>query len=285
MASVHGAGAARRPQEFAGAEIYAWPTGDFRVSWSAIFAGVVVALVMQLSLSLLGLSIGFGVLNTAEAGAELSTIGIGAGIWMAVSSLISLFVGGWIAARLAGVTRPIRGLLHGIVMWSLVTLLTFYLMTTAVGGLISGAAGVIGRGVSAIGPVAAQQLTQGGGGGVAGALEEARRTGAGQDVIQGISSLFSTGTLSADGRTAMVNSLVNTGMTGDEANRTVDRWVTQAQEMRAVGAVGVRQTAQGVTEAISGAALWAFIALVLGAAAAAGGGWLGTMKPGRPTTT
>lgn len=119
----------------------------YRVSWGGIFAGTLVALGTQLLLMLLGMGIGFGIINPVTQ-ESLGAIGVGAGIWILASSLISLFIGGWVACRISGVSEKLRSALHGLVVWSLFTFTAFYLMTSAAGGLISGFSGVIGRSAS-----------------------------------------------------------------------------------------------------------------------------------------
>jgi hypothetical protein len=122
-----------------------------RISWGAILAGAVLALVIQLSLSLLGLGIGLGTIDPMEEQNPMSGIGLGAGIWWVVSMLVSLYLGATVASRLAGMPRPTDGLLHGLLTWAVVTLLTFYLLTTAVGRIIGGVTGVAGRALSGAG--------------------------------------------------------------------------------------------------------------------------------------
>ncbi|UYZ65023.1 phage holin family protein [Hymenobacter weizhouensis] len=136
-----------------------------RISWGAVFAGAVLALVLQLALSLLGLGIGLGTIDPLEEQNPMAGIGIGAAIWWVVSMLISLYIGGSVAGRLAGMPRRTDGLLHGLLTWSLVTLLTFYLLSTAVGRIIGGVSGVAGRalgaagrGIAAVAPEAADAV-------------------------------------------------------------------------------------------------------------------------------
>ncbi|MBI1912889.1 MAG: hypothetical protein HYS21_12930 [Deltaproteobacteria bacterium] len=261
--------------------------GRYRISWGAVFAGVVVALVTLLALNLLGLSIGLGVLNPA-AEQRFAAVGIGAGVWMILSTVISLFVGGWVAARMAGLVSPLRGIMHGIVMWSLVTLISFYLMTSTVGSLISGAASAIGQGVSAVAtsitqvaPQPGQTIGQAVPGGV---LNDAQnmialsrratnKPAAQRELNQALTVLFSKGdNLTAADRSQVADVLVAyTNMNRTEANRRVDQWVTQFQRSR----TQVAQTAQQVTDTLSKAALWGFAAMILGAAASGFGGWLG----------
>lgn len=122
-----------------------------RISWGAVLAGAVLALVIQLSLTLLGLGIGLGTIDPLTEQNPMAGIGIGAAIWWAISMLASLYLGASVAARLSGMPRPTDGLLHGLLTWSVVTLLTFYLLTTAVGRIIGGVTGVAGRALSGVG--------------------------------------------------------------------------------------------------------------------------------------
>ncbi|MDA8168241.1 MAG: hypothetical protein M0Z59_00905, partial [Nitrospiraceae bacterium] len=78
-----------------------------------------------------------------------ASIGVGAGIWLVVTSIISLFIGGLIAGRLSGSIRPMNGLLHGLATWGLVEIFSFTMMTTAVGAFIGGTVGLFGPGIVA----------------------------------------------------------------------------------------------------------------------------------------
>lgn len=123
-----------------------------RISWSAIFGGVVVVASIQLLLSLLGGGIGLGTIGTnAGTTPDASSLGMGAGIWWVVSSCIALFIGGYVTAWLAGIEIRFDGVLHGIVTWGLATLLTVWLLTSAVGGIIGGGFSALGSVVSATG--------------------------------------------------------------------------------------------------------------------------------------
>src|SRR3972149_2320261 len=70
-------------------------------------------------------------------GGIFGAIGIGAGIYMLAITLVSLFVGGWVACRLSGITDKLKAALHGLVVWAAFTFTAFSLMPTAAGGLIS----------------------------------------------------------------------------------------------------------------------------------------------------
>jgi hypothetical protein len=117
-----------------------------RISWGAIFAGAIIALATQLVLTLIGTALGLATLYpTTGQNPSGTTVGIGAGLWLVISSLVSLFLGGYIAGRLGG---TFNGWLHGLATWAVVTMLTILLLTTAAGGLIGTASGLADFAVS-----------------------------------------------------------------------------------------------------------------------------------------
>ena len=76
-----------------------------RISWGAVLAGVMVALVTQLILNLIGIGIGAASFDpTSNANPSGSTFSIAAGIWWALSGILAALAGGYTAGRLSG--RP-----------------------------------------------------------------------------------------------------------------------------------------------------------------------------------
>jgi hypothetical protein len=151
-----------------------------RISWAAIFGGVILVVVVQLLLSTLGAGIGLGTVNVNDGTTpDASSIGLGAGVWWGISSCIALFFGGYVAAWLAGIEIRFDGLLHGLVTWGIATLLTIYLITSAIGGIIGG-------GFSALGGVASAA-----GSGISSAAKPlARAAGVTPDVVQDQAQAF-----------------------------------------------------------------------------------------------
>ena len=131
-----------------------------RISWGAIFAGVVLSIAIQLVLGILGTGIGLSLVNPVEGTTPGATgFGIGAGLYWIVTTVIALGAGGYAAARVAGVHDRFDGLVHGLVVWGVTLILTLYLLTSAVGGIIGGAfrtvgavAGAAGSGIGAAAP-------------------------------------------------------------------------------------------------------------------------------------
>jgi len=300
-----------------------------RISWGAVFAGALLALVTQLGLSLLGAGIGLSTIDPLEEQNPMSGIGTGAVIWYGISTLVALYVGGVVAGRLAGAPRRTDGLLHGLLSWGLVTLFTFYLLTTAVGRIISGVGGVAGRALTAAGSGIAAVAPQAGEA-IKGELKDQgidlndvkrearlllRQTGkaelspenlerqaraagrdakaeAGQaaanpqatgdnfdDVIDQLTSRAGNIGNAAD-RDAAVNVVMKrTGKSRVASEQIVDNWIATAKQAQAklsqakdVAGQKARQAGDAAASGLSKAAIFAFIGMVLGAAAAGFGG-------------
>lgn len=124
-----------------------------KISWGAIIAGVVVSLVTMLILNLLGVGIGLASINPVTESSPFSGVGTGAIIWWVLSNLIAIFAGGYTAARLSGVPIPTIATFHGILSWCLYTLVSFWLLTTAVGSIVSGVGSAVSQTLSAAGSV------------------------------------------------------------------------------------------------------------------------------------
>lgn len=134
-----------------------------RLSWGAVFAGVVIAVAVQLVLGILGAGIGLTMVDPVEGTTPgAAGFGIGAGIFWLITTVIALGAGGYAAARVAGMHDRFDALVHGLVVWGVTLILTLYLLTSVVGGIIGGAfrtvgavAGAAGSTVGAAAPAAA----------------------------------------------------------------------------------------------------------------------------------
>ncbi|HEX5694714.1 MAG TPA: hypothetical protein VFY00_08885 [Arenimonas sp.] len=122
-----------------------------RVSWGAIFVGVVIAMVVQLLLAVLGIAIGASTINPLQEASPIEGIGMGAGIYWVASSIIALFAGGYAAGALTNTQDRRDRTLHGVSVWGVATLLVFLAIGSGVGRLIGGTASVVGSGLSMAG--------------------------------------------------------------------------------------------------------------------------------------
>lgn len=116
------------------------------VSWGAIIAGVIIALLTQTLFNLLGLSLGF--ISFAMDQDTISKIGIGSIIWLILTGILSMYVGGWVSSRLANLAESTMGILYGITTGGLAIILSFLLMVTTAGALISSVANIAVQTVS-----------------------------------------------------------------------------------------------------------------------------------------
>jgi len=121
---------------------------DGRASWGAIFAGTVTALAVLVPLGLLGLSLGAAAIDP-DAADPLGAAPTGTPIWIFLSQLVALGVGGYIAGRLAGVLHTVGSVLHGAVVWALVTLVSAWLATSAALGLVNTVGSALGSAATA----------------------------------------------------------------------------------------------------------------------------------------
>lgn len=122
-----------------------------RVSWGAIFVGVVITMVVQLLFAVLGIAIGASTINPLQEVNPVDGIGMGAAIYWVVTSIISLFAGGYAAGALTTVQDSRDRTLHGVAVWAAATLFLFLAITSGVGRLIGGTANLVGGSLSLAG--------------------------------------------------------------------------------------------------------------------------------------
>lgn len=273
-----------------------------RVSWGAVVAGTVVAIMVMMLINLLMMGIGLQAIDPAAGGQPLAGLATGAVIGVIVSNLIALFLGGWVAGRAAGPTRGFDGALHGLLVWGLLTLLSFWVLSSAAGRVIGGVTSAVGQGLglvaqgaAALAPDAAQavedaladqgvdldsirqEATQ-----AAGDIAQNPQT-AGRRLDQLIDQVFGVNPSETVSSDDVVDALVANGMDRAQAEQTVASWEETAQAARErieAAQQDLEEAAQTAADVVGSAALWAFVGLVLGAIVAMMGS-----AAGRPRTT
>lgn len=140
-----------------------------RVRWGAVLAGLAVTLALQFVLYLVGLALGLG---AYDVGDRAKPFGIGAAVWLLLVPLVALFIGGMTTGRLAGVIERKDGFLHGVLTWSLATLVGVWLLSNGIGAVagntfrlagnvVGATATVAGQGIAAATSAAASQVSGG----------------------------------------------------------------------------------------------------------------------------
>ncbi|MCC8190643.1 MAG: YrzE family protein, partial [Planctomycetes bacterium] len=128
-----------------------------RFSWRAVLAGVVTALAVSMIMGMLGIALGFTVIDPMS-NTPFSGLGTTFGIWSILTIIVSLAAGGYMAGFLGGV----RGYEHGFMTWA-----TLLLVGAIIGmQAMSSAARTVGSAVETVGSGAAS-VVSGVGGGIA----------------------------------------------------------------------------------------------------------------------
>lgn len=120
-------------------------------SWGAIFAGLIIAIAVQILLGLLGLGLGLSILDPSDPMGGIAGWGIATGIYVVVVQIVSLFVGGYVAARLAPAHTHQTAMFHGLSIWALATIIMVWLGGNTLGLAASGltsTASAIGSGTA-----------------------------------------------------------------------------------------------------------------------------------------
>jgi hypothetical protein len=122
------------------------------VSWGAILAGAFAAAALSFILIILGFGLGFSAVSPwSGSGASAETIGVSTIVWLAFTQIAASAIGGYMAGRLRvkwaathGDEVYFRDTAHGFLAWAVASLATAALLTSAIGGVLSGGAKVAG---------------------------------------------------------------------------------------------------------------------------------------------
>ncbi len=232
------------------------------ISWRAIFAGTAVALLTYMILMSLGLAVGgHSLQGIVQNQNSASGLGIGSGIWLAVSTLVSLFVGSYTASRVSGLIPMKVGRTQGLVVTALFFGLMFSQIGSALGTLGKGvgtAVGALGSGVSDLSKNSQVQDI------VGRSVEGLNLKSSPEVVVQGVASRLLQGN-----QQGAINYLsLQAGISPTEAQARIDGFRQDFDQT---------MTQAGVTAAkVAKIAGWSiFGALVLGSLASLIGGGLG----------
>ena len=116
----------------------AWP-----VSWSGVWVGALAALVVGLTIGLIGTAVGAHQVSEGRT-ARLGVLGL---IFSVAGAFFATAVGGWVAARVAGIRKSETAMLHGAIVF----LVGVPIMLVLAG---MGATGYLGSWYAGFGPTA-----------------------------------------------------------------------------------------------------------------------------------
>lgn len=257
-----------------------------KLSWSAIFGGVVAALGIWTLLYAFGLAIGLSAINPNDPSSAKGS-GIFTGVWGVFVPLVALFIGGAVAGRGAGLINRAGGGIHGLVVWGVTTIFGAFLVgnliMSAIGGIAQVGAGAVksggnilgqqGQGAArafgidangALGPINQRLREEGKPEVTANQLQAATR-----DVVQ---SALRTGSID---RETLVTSIANeTALSRQDAEELADRIDAQFRSTARNVRTGALQAAD-----TTGKAFWGvFGALLLGLISAVIGGTVGVSR-------
>jgi hypothetical protein len=124
-----------------------------RLHWGGILAGTLTGLVTYITLGALGVALGFGAAANLADIRGLQGIGIAGAIWIVISLAVASFLGGLVAARahtdLNMARGRFNGLLVGITMSAILTLITLGGLSSLATNVANTAGNVVNTAVTA----------------------------------------------------------------------------------------------------------------------------------------
>jgi hypothetical protein len=255
------------------------PASLRRISWGAIFAGVVMVVAVQILLAMLAAAIGLGAIEPGSGeSASAARIGISGAAWWTLSNLIALVIGGLVSARLAGVTSRFDGLLHGLLTWAFALIITLWLLTTALASVMGGTLSMFGSMVGSVGKGVATQIQGADPTAKLLAPSDASKLTPEQakSELGAAMAQMARGGPEADKARERVIDIVagQAGISREEATQRLEAATAQLKG-------GAAAAADKTADAASRASIWGFVALLLGAIAGALGGLAGTTRRSR----
>lgn len=275
------------------------------VSWAAIFAGAAAAASLSLILLVLGVGLGLSSVSPwSSQGASATTVGTGTVIWLLFVALAASGTGGYLAGRLRARWAKahvdeiyFRDTAHGFLAWSIATLVTAGLLTSAVGSILNGGAQAGGAVVGAAGSTATT-LAAGAGGATMKSADSsgvsyftdslfrpmAPSAGASAPASAAVTNdAGSVASSTAETSRILTRSLANgamsaddvkyvgqvvaqrTGLSQSDAEKRVNDTYTKAQQSVQEIETKAMEAAEKARRAAAYTALWLFISLLFGA--------------------
>lgn len=275
--------------------------------WGAVLAGAVAALSVHLLITLFGIGLGLQIIEPATNPDGGQKFSLGVGIAWSVAALLALWAGGWVAGRLTPESNRRLGGIHGFLVWSLATVVTLFALGSGAGMLAGTVARVTGKALGATAQAVAPAAQAGGdaiqqfarsnsnllesyarellpaapaqGGSQGQQAPDARAT---REISWALVRFFSLepAERNAEARATLVRAVdEHTPVDEAEANRRVDQMIASydrvqndLRQMADRAEAKAREVAEKASDYATHAAVWTFIAFIIGAIAASCGG-------------
>jgi len=129
-------------------------------SWSAVIAGTLTSLIIQVMLTMLGIGVGLIATDIPTANNAPVVVSTAAVLWFIASGVFSAFVGGAVAGALTPYVSDKARIAHALATWALATMIVVAatLFTAAGGATVAGQ--LAGPSVNASARLATMQRTQ-----------------------------------------------------------------------------------------------------------------------------
>ncbi len=110
-----------------------------RIGLRAILCGVIVMLAIQLVMIVFGAAVGLTAVHPSAAAEK--GVGIGLYVWLTLSFIVAAFFGSWFASSTARAISRGEGLLHGVLIWGIMALISTWVIGGAVSQILGSALG------------------------------------------------------------------------------------------------------------------------------------------------
>ncbi|MEO8281270.1 MAG: hypothetical protein ABI564_16340 [Ideonella sp.] len=275
------------------------PAAGSGVSWGAIFGGAAGAAALSLILLILGVGLGLSSVSPwSNQGVGAAALGISTIVWLTCTQIAASGMGGYLAGRLRTKWTAthadevyFRDTAHGFLAWSVATLFTAAMLSSAIGSIVAttaqagasiagGAAATAAAGAGALAGDAKPSSDMGIGywvdslfrksaaaaGAPAPAIESPQASAPSVEVGRILMNAIKSGSLPTEDA-AYAAQLVaqRTGLSQAEAQQRVTETFSKVQSQLKAAETAARDAADKARKASAGVALWLFVSLLIGA--------------------
>jgi hypothetical protein len=141
----HNGGTAAEARQGETAEVRHERWAHCYVNWTAVWVGALASISMVILFGLVGTALGAHLLGPEHRVVEMKSLGLWTLIFSVCGAFFSSVVGGWVAAKIAGILHSEPAIIHGAIVW----LVTVPLL---VAGAAVGASSLFGGWYAGLGP-------------------------------------------------------------------------------------------------------------------------------------